>query len=74
MVVTTMNVIFLRLMFIIYIMIVIPGSLCKECSSLMGDDNRNYLEPVINLQESCCFVNECMYGEDKDVKCATEYC
>ena len=57
--VTTINTIFLRPMFIIYIMIVIPGSLCKECSSLMGDDNRNYLGPVIKLQESCCFVNEC---------------
>ena len=46
-----------RVMYIIYFMIVIPYSLCAECGSLM--DNRYGHGPVIKLQESYCFVNEC---------------
>ena len=57
--VMTTNAIFLRLMFIIHIMIVIPGSMCKECDPLMDSNNRNHLRPVVKLQESYCFVNEC---------------
>ena len=42
----------------IYVMVVIPGSLCIECSSLMDDTSYGH-GPVIKLQESYCFVNEC---------------
>ena len=48
-----------RIIYIIYIMmIVIPGSLCIECSSSLMEDSDGH-GPVIKLQESYCFVNEC---------------
>ena len=46
-----------RVMYVIYVMMIIPYSLCAECGSLM--DKRYDHGPVIKLQESYCFVNEC---------------
>ena len=54
---TTRDFLIPRVMYMICIMVVIPGSLCIECSSLM-DDSYDH-GPVIKLQESYCFVNEC---------------
>ena len=56
---TMVDAFILRVMYTIYIiMIVIPGSLCIECSSSLMEDIDGH-GPVIKLQESYCFVNEC---------------
>ena len=46
----------LSVTYIIYVVII---TLCKGCSSLMDNDSRYHHWPVIKLQESYCFVNEC---------------
>ena len=45
---------------IIYIiMVLVPGSSCKECESSMDDDKMYDSDDLVTIMEPYCFVNEC---------------